>query len=180
MTDDLVRTSRFLSYVLRHHPETIGIELDAGGWIDIDSLLAALARHGRTTSRATLDRVVAGTDNRRLEVDGHRIRAAQGHSVAVELGLPPVEPPAVLYHGTVARYLAGIRAEGLQPRQRSHVHLSADRPTARAVGSRRGAPVILAIDAAGMHRVGHEFYRATNGVWLTGAVPPQWISSEPP
>jgi putative RNA 2'-phosphotransferase len=180
MTDDLVRASHFLSYVLRHHPDAVGIELDEGGWIDIETLLAALARHGRPTSRATLDRIVAGTDKRRLEVDGHRIRAAQGHSVPVELGLPPVQPPAVLYHGTVARFLAGIRADGLKPQQRSHVHLSADPPTARAVGSRRGNPVILTIDAGGMHRAGHEFYRAANGVWLTGTVPPQWISSEPP
>ena len=179
MTDDLVGVSRFLSYVLRHRPDVIGIELDAGGWIDIEVLLGALARHGRPTTRATLDRIVAGTDKRRLQIDGQRIRATQGHSVPVDLGLAPLAPPSVLYHGTVARFLAPIREEGLTPQGRTHVHLSADRHTATAVGSRRGQPVILTVDAAGMHREGHEFYRAANGVWLTSVVPPQWISPDP-
>jgi putative RNA 2'-phosphotransferase len=176
-TDDLVRTSKFLSYVLRHHPEAVDLELGDGGWVEIDTLLAALARSGRPVSRATLDRVVAGTDKRRLEVDGDRIRAAQGHTVPVDLGLTPAVPPAVLYHGTVEPFLASIRVEGLTPRGRTHVHLSADRQTATTVGARRGRPVVLTVDAAAMHGAGHEFYRAANGVWLTRAVPPQWISS---
>ena len=178
-TDDLVRTSKFLSYVLRHRPDAVGIELGDGGWVEIETLLAALARHGRPTSRATLDRIVAGTDKQRLQVDGDRIRAAQGHTVPVELGLAPVVPPPVLFHGTVEQFLAPIRAEGLTPQGRTPGHLSADRQTATAVGGRRGRPVILTVDAAGMHGAGHEFYRAANGVWLTGGVPPQWISSDP-
>jgi putative RNA 2'-phosphotransferase len=177
-TDDLVRTSKFLSYVLRHRPDAVGIELADGGWVEISTLLAALARHGRPTTRATLDRIVAGTDKRRLQVDGDRIRAAQGHTVPVDLGLPPVVPPPWLYHGTVEQFLAAIRAEGLTARGRNHVHLSADRQTATTVGARRGRPVILTVDAAGMHGAGHEFYQAANGVWLTDAVPPQWISSD--
>jgi putative RNA 2'-phosphotransferase len=178
-TDDLVRTSKFLSYVLRHRPDAVGIALADGGWVEIETLLAALARHGRPTSRATLDRIVAGTDKQRLEVDGERIRAAQGHTVPVDLGLAPVVPPPLLYHGTVEPFLAPIRIEGLTPQGRSHVHLSADRHTATAVGARRGRPVILTVDAAGMHGAGHDFYRAANGVWLTAVVPPQWIARDP-
>jgi len=176
-TVDLTRTSKFLSYVLRHHPDAIGVELDAAGWIDIGVLLDALARHGRPLTRETLDRLVAdGTDKKRLEVAGDRIRAAQGHSVEVDLGLPPAPPPETLYHGTVAAVLDRIRAEGLRPQGRTHVHLSTDRETATRVGARRGRPVILTVDAAGMHRAGHAFYLAANGVWLTDAVPPQWLA----
>jgi len=183
MTDDalsgLVRISRFLSYVLRHRPDAIGIRLDDGGWVDIDELLAALTRAGRPLDRATLERVAAGTDKRRLEIRGDRVRAAQGHTVPVDLGLAPVEPPAVLYHGTVAGSLPGIRAEGIEPRGRTHVHLSTDVPTATSVGARRGDPVVLAIDAEGMHRLGHEFFLAANGVWLTDHVPPEFIRPIP-
>ncbi|MEJ3747228.1 RNA 2'-phosphotransferase [Actinomycetes bacterium KLBMP 9797] len=176
MTDDVTKASRFLSYVLRHRPDAIGIELDPAGWVAVDTLLAALDRHGRPVSRALLDRVVAGADKRRFEVRDGRIRAAQGHTVAVDLRLSPLAPPPVLHHGTVARFLARIRVDGLTPRGRTHVHLSADRHTATTVGARRGEPVILVVDAAAMHDNGHAFYQATNGVWLTDHVPPQWIT----
>ena len=172
---DLVRASKFLSYVLRHNPDAVGVRLDEGGWVEVETLLAALAAHGRPMSGDTLDALVAGTDKRRLELRDGRIRAAQGHSVPVDLGLDPVPPPDVLYHGTVARFLPGILAGGLRAGRRSHVHLSVDEQTAAVVGARRGAPVILRVDAAGMHRAGHAFYRAANGVWLTAAVPAQWI-----
>lgn len=175
MTGDLTALSRFLSYVLRHHPEAIGITLDDGGWVDIDVLLTALATHGRPISRETLDRVAAGTDKQRLQLRGGRIRAAQGHTVPVDLGLPPLAPPALLYHGTVSRFLPGIMAGGLRPRGRHHVHLSADPHTASHVGARRGRPVVLGVDAAGMHHAGHLFYQAANGVWLTAHVPARWI-----
>ena len=173
---DLVRTSKLLSHVLRHNPGAIGLRLDAGGWVGVETLLAALAAHGRPIDGGTLDALaLAGTDKRRLELRDGRIRAAQGHSVPVDLGLDPVPPPDVLYHGTVARFLPGILADGLRPGRRSHVHLSVDEQTAATVGARRGAPVVLRVDAAGMHRAGHAFYRAANGVWLTATVPPQWI-----
>jgi putative RNA 2'-phosphotransferase len=176
VTGDLTRLSRFLSYVLRHDPGAVGIELDAGGWVDVDTLLAALAEHGRPIGVDTLRALVAGTDKVRLQLRDGRVRAAQGHSVPVDLGLVPTSPPDVLYHGTVPRFLPGIRADGLLPGRRHHVHLSVDVPTAVTVGARRGAPVVLRVDAAGMHRAGHEFFLAANGVWLTAAVPPQWIS----
>jgi putative RNA 2'-phosphotransferase len=176
MTDELVRVSRFLSFVLRHGPDVIGLGLDEAGWVAIDELIAAAGRHGRPIRRDILDRVVAGTDKRRFEVRDGRIRAAQGHSVPIDLRLEPAEPPPVLYHGTVARSVGAILAEGLRPGARNHVHLSADAEAATAVGARRGAPVVLRIDAAGMRRHGHTFYRAANGVWLTDRVLPQWIS----
>ena len=176
MTDETTAASRALAYVLRHRPQSIGIELDPSGWVNVDVLLAAFARHRRPMSRDLLDRVVAGTDKRRFEVSGDRIRAAQGHSVPVDLGLEPATPPDVLYHGTVDRFVARIREQGLTRRRRHYVHLSPDEPTALAVGRRReGNTVVLRIDAAGMHRAGYLLYRAANGVWLTDRVPPQWI-----
>jgi putative RNA 2'-phosphotransferase len=179
VTDDLVAISKQLSYVLRHRPESIGVTLDDAGWVEIDTLLRALATHGRDVTRVELDRVIAGTDKRRFEVDGDRIRAAQGHSVPVELGLDPATPPSVLFHGTVERFLASIVEHGLRPGRRRQVHLSPDEQTAHTVGARRGEPVVLRIDAGGMHTAGHRFYRAANGVWLTDHVPPQWINLPP-
>ncbi|MEV2237959.1 RNA 2'-phosphotransferase [Micromonospora sp. NPDC049891] len=175
MTDRLTSASRFLAYVLRHRPDAVDITLDEGGWVEVEVLLAALARHGRPVTRQVLAELVAGTDKQRFELHAGRIRAAQGHSIAVDLRLEPVAPPSLLYHGTVARHLSGIRAEGLRPRGRTHVHLSVDRETAATVGARRGDPVVLTVDAAGMHRNGFVFYRAANGVWLTDHVPARWI-----
>ncbi|MFI2783975.1 RNA 2'-phosphotransferase [Streptomyces sp. ALB3] len=170
-----VKVSKFLSKHLRHEPGRIGIRLDAQGWVAVDELLRACARHGVTLTRAELEHVAASSDKQRFAVDGDRIRANQGHSVTVDLGLPPVEPPAYLYHGTVARTLDAIRAEGLRPMNRHHVHLSPDRETAVRVGSRRGAPVVLTVDSGAMHRAGHVFRVSANGVWLTDCVPPDFL-----
>ncbi len=172
-----VKISKFLSLVLRHRPESIGIALDAAGWVEVEVLLAALARHGRSLNRAQLAEVVASSDKQRfaLSADGMRIRANQGHSVQVELGLEPQPPPARLYHGTVAAALASIRKQGLEKQARHHVHLSADRQTAMKVGGRRGAPVILVVRAAEMAAAGYVFYCSANGVWLTDAVPPAYL-----
>ncbi|MFD4538664.1 RNA 2'-phosphotransferase [Streptomyces bauhiniae] len=175
-----VKVSKYLSKHLRHRPERIGLTLDPAGWVEIDTLLAAAAAHGFPVTRAELDHVVAVNDKRRFAVEGGRIRASQGHSVEVALGLPPATPPPYLYHGTVARSLDAIRAEGLRPMNRHHVHLSADRETATRVGARRGRPVVLAVDAGAMHRDGHVFHVSANGVWLTDAVPPHYLRfSEP-
>jgi putative RNA 2'-phosphotransferase len=172
-----ISSSKFLSLVLRHDPARIGITLDSAGWTDINALLAACAAHGHPLTRSQLEHLVTSSDKQRfaLSADGARIRANQGHSVAVELGLAPRQPPARLHHGTVAAALAGIRAEGLQKRARHHVHLSADLPTAKKVGSRRGAPLILTVRADEMAAAGLLFYRSENGVWLTDQVPPQFI-----
>jgi len=172
-----VRTSKFLSLVLRHDPARIGITLDDAGWTDVDALLAACAAHGVPITRPQLDELVASSDKQRfaLSDDGTRIRANQGHSVAVELDLPVVAPPAVLYHGTVDAALPGIRARGLVKGARHDVHLSADLATASKVGARRGKAVILTIRATAMAEAGHSFRRSANGVWLTAHVPPQFI-----
>ncbi|MFF0720667.1 RNA 2'-phosphotransferase [Micromonospora sp. NPDC003816] len=176
MTDRTTATSKFLAYVLRHQPAAIGITLDSAGWVEVDVLLAALAHHGRPINGALLARLTGDTDKQRFEIRDGRIRAAQGHTVPVDLCLAPEPPPPLLYHGTVARFLPGIRADGLRPRGRTHVHLSADRQTAATVGARRGEPIVLTVDAAGMHAAGNVFHRAASGVWLTTHVPPDRIT----
>lgn len=170
-----VKVSKYLSKHLRHQPERIGLTLDEAGWVDIDTLLAAAAAHGFPVTREELDHVVAANDKQRFAIEGARIRASQGHSVEVELGLPPATPPPYLYHGTVARSLDAIRAAGLLPMSRHDVHLSADRETATQVGARRGRPVVLSVDAGAMHRAGHVFHLSANGVWLTRHVPPRYL-----
>jgi putative RNA 2'-phosphotransferase len=172
--------SKFLSLVLRHQPETIGVTLDPEGWIAIDELLTAAAAHGTTITRELLSEVVASSDKQRFAIsaDGQRVRANQGHSVEVDLKLAPIAPPEQLFHGTVAKFLDSIRQSGLIKGQRQHVHLSADRPTAEKVGQRRGQPVILRIAAGRMQRDGHHFYRSENGVWLVDAVPVEYLAFE--
>lgn len=179
MTDPLVKTSKFLSLVLRHAPETIGLSLDANGWAEVDQLLAQAASHGKAITRGQLDEVVANDSKTRYAYsdDGLRIRANQGHSLAaVDIGLPPATPPAVLYHGTASRFVDAIREQGLRPGSRNHVHLSATEDTAVNVGSRHGKPVVLSIDTAAMLAQGHVFYLSANGVWLTDAVPAAFIT----
>lgn len=169
-----VRLSRRMSMVLRHRPESVGITLDAQGWVPIATLLEALG-----VTRAELDAVVAGNDKTRFAVEGDRIRASQGHSrrVEIDLGLTPVEPPATLYHGTPRENVESIMREGLRPRSRHHVHLSPDLETATRVGTRRSSDVaILTVRTAAMAEAGHLFYRSANGVWLTDEVPPSYIS----
>lgn len=174
----IIRVSKRLSRHLRHEPGAIGLSLGPGGWVPVTELLAALARHGLPLSRAQLDEVVAGNDKRRFAFDETRtlIRASQGHTVDVDLGLPDADPPATLFHGTAERFLPAILREGLRPRSRHDVHLSSDTETAVRVGSRHGKPVVLVVDAVGMTRDGHRFQVSANGVWLTRAVPPQYLS----
>ncbi len=171
------RSSKFLSLVLRHEPERIGIVLDDAGWTDVATLLYAAASHGVAITRAELDQIVATSYKQRfaLSPDGTRIRANQGHSIEVDLQLAPVTPPDVLYHGTSYAALPSIHAQGLTPRARHHVHLSADPATATSVGSRHGKPVVLTIRAAQLAATGAPFYRTANGVWLADAVPVEFI-----
>lgn len=170
-----MKVSKYLSKHLRHQPERIGLVLDPNGWVEIDALLRATGDHRFPITRAELDHVVAVNDKRRFTIEGDRIRANQGHSVEVDLDLPPAEPPAYLYHGTVTGSLDAIRAEGLRPMNRHHVHLSPDRETATRVGARRGRPVVLPVDAGVMHRDGHVFRVSANGVWLADSVPPHYL-----
>jgi putative RNA 2'-phosphotransferase len=175
MTDP-VSASRFLSLVLRHRPDLIGLPLDDAGWAEIDALVRLSQGH-RPLTRALIETVVATSDKQRFAIsaDGLRIRANQGHSIAVDLALEMVAPPAHLYHGTAARFVEAIRREGLSRRSRHHVHLSADVETATRVGARHGKPVVLIVRAAEMAAAGHVFHRSANGVWLTDAVPAAFI-----
>jgi putative RNA 2'-phosphotransferase len=167
----LKKISKYLSRHLRHEPGRIGISLDGRGWIEVDILLKALADHDFRITRDELKEVVERNDKQRFAMRDGRIRANQGHTVDVDLGLDPAEPPPVLFHGTTGAYLEAIREEGLKAMDRHDVHLSPDRETAVKVGSRRGKPVVLEVDAGRMAREGHVFYRSENGVWLTEHVP---------
>ena len=174
----LVRISKTLSKHLRHDPRGIGLTLEAGGWVTVVTLLKALGRKGFSLSHSDLEEVVRQNDKQRFAFDetGTRIRASQGHSVSVDLGLTPLEPPELLFHGTTSAALDSVMATGLQRMRRQHVHLSVDTDTAQRVGSRHGQAVILRVAALTMHEAGHVFYRSANGVWLTDHVPPAFLS----
>ncbi|MCA2212885.1 RNA 2'-phosphotransferase [Jidongwangia harbinensis] len=179
LTREQVRMSRRISMILRHRPESAGLTLDPQGWVPVADLLAVLR-----IERGELDAIVAGNDKSRFAVaagpDGvDRIRASQGHSrrVDVDLGLPPAEPPGVLYHGTPSANLPSILRDGLRPGSRHHVHLSPDVATALVVGRRRSADVaVLRVDSAAMAAAGHVFHRSANGVWLTTDVTTEYLS----
>ena len=161
--------------MLRHAPERVGLTLDAAGWVRVDDLLQGLSRHGLRLTREQLEHVVATNDKQRFALDetGTRVRASQGHSVPVELGYAATAPPAVLFHGTPTRNVDAILVQGLRPGGRHAVHLSRDAATASRVGARRGAHVVLRVDAAAMAAAGAVFTRSQNGVWLVDAVPPE-------
>lgn len=173
----LKEISKFLSLVLRHKPELIGLTMDSNGWVDVDELMEKSRLKGRGFDFETLEEVVFTNDKQRFTFneDYTKIRANQGHSVPVDLQFEPTEPTGYLFHGTVEKFLEGIREEGLQKRSRLHVHLSKDLETAVKVGSRRGKPVILKIDAVSMFRDGYPFYLSKNGVWLCDEVPARYI-----
>jgi putative RNA 2'-phosphotransferase len=169
---ETIRISKRLALHLRHDPAAAGLTLSPDGWVDVGTLLRALK-----ITREQLDEVVETNTKRRFAFDetGMRVRASQGHSVAVDLGLADAAPPDVLYHGTVAKFLDAIFREGLRPMKRHAVHLSPTLDTARTVGARRGKPVLLRVDAARMAAAGHAFQVSANGVWLTASVPPEYL-----
>ena len=179
MASRAVHLSKLLSLVLRHRPDELGLTLDRAGWTSVDALLAALAARGETVSAADLAELVRTSDKQRfaLSPDGRRIRAQQGHSVPIELGHAPAAPPAILFHGTVARFLPSIRRRGLVKGARHHVHLSETIEIAARVGGRRGQPVVLRIRAAEMAAAGHVFFLTPNAVWLTEHVPAAFIDA---
>ncbi len=175
---ELKKISKSMSYVLRHRPDSIGIELEPAGWVRVDDLLKAFAHHGRRYSRELIERVVSANDKQRFEFseDGARIRARQGHSVEVDLAYEPAVPPDVLYHGTARKSLDSIFEQGLVKGKRHHVHLSTNKDTMLAVARRHGQPVLLRIDAKRMHADGCAFFVTGNRVWLTDWVPPTYLS----
>lgn len=173
----LVHISKYLSKHLRHEPERLGLQLEPGGWVLVEDLLAACAAARFPIARDELLEVVADNDKQRFAFDpaGTRIRANQGHSTAVDLQLEPVPPLDILYHGTPAGSVDVILRDGLKRMARHHVHLSATPATAETVGKRRGRPVVLVVDAAAMCRDGLLFYCSANGVWLTDQVPAKYL-----
>jgi putative RNA 2'-phosphotransferase len=174
---NLEKTSKFLSYVLRHKPEEIGLQLDSEGWADIQDLIQLANKSGNSLNETLIREVVETSEKKRFAIscDGDFIRANQGHSVQVDLGFSSIEPPKILFHGTADRFLRSIFESGLSRGNRHHVHLSEDTETASSVGGRYGNPVVLVVHAATMFREGFEFYRSENGVWLTNSVPAKYI-----
>lgn len=178
-----VEISKFLSYVLRHKPEAIGLKLDTEGWANISDLVRGAQQVGQTLNEEIIRVVVENSEKQRFTMsgDGKRIRAAQGHTTgAVAIDHKRVVPPAILYHGTATRFETSIMQEGLRPGQRHHVHLSDNFDTAESVGLRYGKPLVLSVAAARMHDQGFAFYQADNGVWLTALVPTTFLTRARP
>lgn len=173
----LKKLSKFLSFLLRHKPETIGLRLDENGWANVQELLQKMTATGKTIAPELLEQVVKNNDKQRFSFsdDGLSIRANQGHSLTIDLDLHPTTPPNQLYHGTAKRNLSAIQAKGLLKQNRHHVHLSENKATAIAVGKRYGSPVVLKVDAQRMNEHGILFYCSANGVWLTDHVAIQYL-----
>ena len=175
----LVRSSKYLARHLRHDPGRLGLQLQPGGWVDVDELLKALQRQRFALTRAELEYVVEHNDKRRFGFDdtGRRIRANHGHSVPIELHAEPAAPPDVLLHGTSTAALHSIRRDGLKPMGRRYVHLCDDHETAVQVGRRHGRPIVLRVDARRMAADHHTFFRSDSGVWLVDAVAPAYLAA---
>lgn len=172
------RIGKYICLILRHKPEIIGIELDKNGWANIDELINGLKKKYPDFNREKLEYIV-NTDNKQrysLSDDKSKIRARQGHSIDVDVELKELAPPEFLYHGTAERFLGSIMKEGLVPKSRLYVHLSKDVETAEKVGKRHGKPAVLKIETGKMDEDGFKFYLSENGVWLTKAVPPKYLS----
>ena len=172
-------TSKFISLILRHKPETIGIFLDEHGWADVQEMIDGINASGSDHLDMEMLEEIVQTDEKQrysFNEDHTLIRANQGHSILVDVELEEKNPPALLYHGTGEKYVSAIDEQGLIPKSRLYVHLSADVPTAKKVGSRHGKPVIYTIDCAKMTAEGYKFYLSANKVWLTKKVPVKYLS----
>lgn len=171
------RISKFLSLILRHQPEKVGLELEQGGWVDVADLLAACEKNGFAFTLDELKTVVENNDKKRFSFDESetKIRASQGHSVEIKIEFEQKEPPDVLYHGTAEKNVDSILKDGLSKMSRHHVHLSVDIETAKKVGMRYGKPVIFQVDTRGMIESSFEFFVSANGVWLVDSVPLQFL-----
>lgn len=177
--DKITETSKFLSYILRHHPDTIGLEIDPQGWAHLPSLIEKAQHHGKEVTRELIQRVMENGEKQRFKLseDGNYIRAGYGHSIDVDLNLDPIPPPGVLYHGTAKRNVDSILSEGLNPGSRNLVHLSDNERDAMNVGSRHGSPQLLTILSEKMYEAGFPFYQSDSepGIWLVEEVPPRFI-----
>jgi putative RNA 2'-phosphotransferase len=170
--------SKFLSLVLRHQPQEIGLELDTNGWANVKDLIAKCAKKGLKFSMEELEIIVETNDKKRFAFneDKTQIRANQGHSVEIDLAIKPIKPPEFLYHGTSIDTVNSILNDGIKKMSRQHVHLSEDKETAVKVGSRHGKPVVLTVLSIQMYQDGIEFYQSENGVWLTDFVDSKYLS----
>ncbi len=180
MKPELIKISKFLSLILRHKPESIGVSMSPHGWVKINELIQAAEKHRIYFNKKLIDQVIKEDNKQRFtySTDGESIRANQGHSINIELELKPSKPPKILYHGTASRFMENIRKKGLLKMNRQHVHLSLLKKTAYDVGKRHGKPIILIIDANRMTKDGYDFYLSKNGVWLTEHVAPQYLQEE--
>jgi putative RNA 2'-phosphotransferase len=171
------KLSKYLSLILRHRPEKIKLQLDKNGWASVESLLEKVNASHVQFNKAELDFVVENNNKKRFSYNYNqtKIRANQGHSIDIELGYAPVEPPETLFHGTAKQFLTNIKAQGLQKMNRHHVHLSADKDTAINVGQRHGVVTVLTVQSKAMYDAGYEFFLSTNGVWLTDHVPVEYF-----
>ena len=172
----LNETSKYISLILRHKPETIGITLDEHGWANVDELIAGIAKT-QSFDMAMLEEIVATDNKQRYSFNEEHtlIRANQGHSVPVDVELKEIVPPEILYHGTGEKYVASIDEQGLIPKSRLYVHLSKDEETAVNVGKRHGKPVVYKVHSGDMQKDGYVFYQSVNGVWLTKSVPVKYL-----
>lgn len=179
---DVTAHSKFLSYLLRHHPEAIGLELDDNGWARVSSLVEKAQRYGKDIDRDIIHRIIQSSSKQRfiLSNDGEYIRAGYGHSIDVDLQLKPKDPPEKLYHGTARGNLASILADGIKARSRNFVHLSTTVEEARSVGGRHGEPTILVVYSGRMSREGYDFYQSQSeeSIWLTNFVPPEFLETQ--
>ncbi len=173
-------TSKFISLILRHKPEAIGITLDEHGWANVEKLLAGMNHAGTAIDMELLQKIVAEDKKRRYSFneDMTLIRANQGHSIPVDVELEEVVPPDYLYHGTGEKYMESIDKQGLIPKSRLYVHLSEDNDTAVKVGNRHGKPIIYRVKSREMYKDGFVFYRSVNGVWLTKSVPVEYLEKQ--
>ena len=182
MHKDIKRCSKFLSFVLRHNPEQIQLKIDQQGWVNVSDLLSRMQFSKKGISQSLLEETVRRDDKQRFSFsdDGKRIRANQGHSRSVDLGLEEKKPPPILYHGTAKKNIDAIFKQGVNKMKRQYVHLSEKVETARSVGIRYGEPVILEISSNIMYEEGFKFYCSKNRVWLTEEVPPKYLKAYSP
>ena len=173
----LTDTSKFLSLILRHKPETIEIKLDEHGWADVSELISGISKT-RPFDMKMLEEIVRTDSKQRYSFNKDKtlIRANQGHSISVDVELEKKTPPEFLYHGTGEKFVSSIDKEGLLSKSRLYVHLSKDTDTAVKVGSRHGKPVVYRVAAGKMADDGYEVFLSVNGVWLTKAVPAEYLS----
>lgn len=178
---DMKKTSVFISLILRHKPDVIGISLDEHGWANVQELINGINKTGKYSIDMPVLEEIVRTDNKQrysFNEDRSKIRANQGHSINVDVELKEAVPPEILYHGTGEKYVDSINKEGLKPKSRLYVHLSKDVETAVTVGSRHGKSVVYTVASGEMHRQGYTFYLSENGVWLTKNVPVDFMKIE--